>query len=309
MEKKKLYGDTVREQLLAGRRDKLYQFTLAGQRARGAIIHGTKLVSEMRANHELGILETLILGYGYLGALLLSSSLKGAERLVLEIACDGPLRGLSVEASSFGEVRGYLREKHLPVTAPLESFDLTPFWGKGILSVTRYLEEAKTPFTGQVALTSGSLALNLAHYSLQSEQTPSSYSLSVQFDKAGELVGAGALLVQALPGADDELLAGLEAKVNALPRLGKEFADGITPEALVLSYFGEYDPEFVGDKRVDFMCHCARERFLASLNVLAPDELADLVANGPYPLVLTCVNCNTAYEYTREEVERAHGKK
>ncbi|MBN2352832.1 MAG: Hsp33 family molecular chaperone HslO [Spirochaetales bacterium] len=307
MIKKKIYGDTVRERLLAGRRDKMHRFTLADRRVRGVILHGTKLVSEMRANHELGILETLILGYGYLGALLLSSSLKGAERLVLEIVCDGPLRGLSVEASAFGEVRGYLREKHLPVTAPLESFDLTPFWGKGILSVTRHLEEAKTPFTGRVELSSGSLALNLAHYSLQSEQTPSSYSLSVRFDKHGGLVGAGGLLVQALPGADDALLAGLEAKVNALPRLGQEFADKVTPEAFVLSYFGEYDPEFTGDKRVDFMCHCRPERFLASLNVLAPEELADLVANGPYPLVLTCANCNTAYEYTREEVERAHG--
>jgi molecular chaperone Hsp33 len=309
MVKKLIYGATVREQVLAGKRDRLYKFVLAGGRARGAILHATKLVSEMRANHETGILETLILGYAYLGAVLVSSSLKGAERLVLEISCDGPLRGLAAEANAFGEVRGYLREKHLSVSAPLESFDLSPFWGKGFLTVTRYPEGGKSPFAGQVALSSGSFALNLAHYSLQSEQTPSSYSLSVQFDKQGELEGAGGLLVQALPGADDALLAGLEAKVNALPRLGKEFAEGVTPEALVLSYFGEYAPQFLESKRVEFMCHCRRERFLATLNVLGPEELADLVKNGPYPLVLTCVNCNTAYTYTQEEVEKAHGQK
>jgi molecular chaperone Hsp33 len=309
MEKKLIYGATVREQVLAGKRDRLYKFVLAGGRARGAILHATKLVSEMRANHETGILETLILGYAYLGAVLVSSSLKGPERLVLEISCDGPLRGLAAEANAFGEVRGYLREKHLSVGAPLESFDLSPFWGKGFLTVTRYPEGAKTPFAGQVALSSGSFALNLAHYSLQSEQTPSSYSLSVQFDKQGGLEGAGGLLVQALPGADDDLLAGLEEKVNALPRLGKEFAEGVSPEALVLSYFGEYDPQFLESKRVEFMCHCRRERFLATLNVLGPEELADLVKNGPYPLMLTCVNCNTAYTFTQEEVEKAHGRK
>ena len=113
MIKRDIYGGTVREQVLAGRRDRMYRFTLAGERVRCAIIHATKLVSEMRANHETGVLETLILGYGYLGALLLSSTLKGAERIILEISCDGPLRGLSVEANAFGEVRGYLRVKRI----------------------------------------------------------------------------------------------------------------------------------------------------------------------------------------------------
>ncbi len=283
----------------------MYQFTLAGDRVRCAIIHATKLVSEMRANHETGVLETLILGYGYLGALLLSSTLKGAERIILEISCDGPLRGLSVEANAFGEVRGYLRVQRIPVEAPLESADLSPFWGKGFLTVTRHLESSKHPFTGQVELGSGSFALNLAHYSLQSEQTPSSYSLSVHFDSRGVVQGAGALLVQALPDADNDLLEALERKVTTLPRLGREFADGVTPESLVLSYFGEYDPRFVGEKRVEFMCHCSRDRFVSSLSLLGRTELADLVETGPYPLVLTCVNCNTAYEFTRAEMERA----
>ena len=306
MIKRNIYGDSVKEQLLAGRRDKMYRFVLAGDRVRCAIVHATKLVNEMRANHETGILETLVLGYGYLGALLLSSTLKGAERLALEISCDGPLRGLSVEANAFGEVRGYLRVKQLPVDKPLENTDLSPFWGKGILSVTRYLESSKQPFTGQVELASGSFALNLAHYSLQSEQTPSSYSLSIHYDARGVVRGAGALLIQALPGADTDLLAELESVVASLPRLGREFADGVTPESLVLAYFGAYDPRFVGDKRVEFMCHCSRARFLSSLSLVGRDELSDLVKRGPYPLVLTCANCNTAYEFTRAEVEAAY---
>jgi molecular chaperone Hsp33 len=308
MIKRKIFGDTIRDQLLANRRDKMHRFVLAGGRARGVVIHATKLVNEMRANHETGVLETLVLGYAYLGALLLSSSLKGAERLVLALSCEEPLRGLSVEANAFGEVRGFLRVKHLPVETPLPSLDLSPFWGRGFLSVTRHLESAAQPFTGQVELSSGSFALNLAHYSLQSEQTPSSYSLSVKFDREGRVTGAGGLLVQALPGADAALLEELEHKVNGLPRLGAEFTDQVTPESFILSYFGEYNPEFVGEKRVEFMCHCRRERFLASLALLGPEELADLVKSGPYPLILTCVNCNTPYEFSREEITAAYGR-
>lgn len=304
MIKREIYGNSLKEQLLANKKDKMYQFLLANGSVRGVIIHGTKLVNEMRANHETGILETLILGYGYLGALLLSSSLKGAERLVLEINCAGPLTGLSVEANVFGEVRGYLKVKSIPVTAPLESFDLAPFWGEGLLSVTRFLESSKAPFTGQVKLSSGSFALNLAHYSLQSEQTPTSYSLSVQFDKAGVVIGAGALLVQALPGADKQVLTRLEARVNDLPSLGKEFAEGVTPEALVLSYFGEYNPEFLGEKRVEFMCHCNHDRFSKYLAALGQQDLVELAEKGPFPVRLTCHNCNTDFEFTQEEVRR-----
>ena len=182
MEKKKIYGETIRDRLLASRRDKMHQFLLADGAIRGVIVHAAKLVNEMRVNHELGILETYILGSAYLGALLTGSSLKGDERLALEISCSGPLRGLSVETNAYGEVRGYLVEKQIPVSSPLESFDLEPFWEDGVLKVTRFLTRSKAPFTGQVALSSGSLALNLAHYSLQSEQTPSSYSLSVFFN-------------------------------------------------------------------------------------------------------------------------------
>jgi molecular chaperone Hsp33 len=68
MQKKKPYGETLKEQLLAGARDRLYNFLLADGAVRGVILNATRVVNEMRANHELGILETLVLGRVYLGA-------------------------------------------------------------------------------------------------------------------------------------------------------------------------------------------------------------------------------------------------
>ncbi|MCK7512368.1 MAG: Hsp33 family molecular chaperone HslO [Desulfobacterales bacterium] len=57
-------------------------FMLAGGAVRGAILHGTRMVNEMRANHELGILETLTLGRAYLGVALMAADLKGSDRVV-----------------------------------------------------------------------------------------------------------------------------------------------------------------------------------------------------------------------------------
>jgi molecular chaperone Hsp33 len=49
-------------------RNRLYNFILADGVVRGVIMNASRMVNEMRANHELGILETLALGRAYLGA-------------------------------------------------------------------------------------------------------------------------------------------------------------------------------------------------------------------------------------------------
>ena len=53
-----------------GNQDHLHTFLMAGDTIRGAMLNGSRMVNEMRWNHELGILETLVLGHAYLGACL-----------------------------------------------------------------------------------------------------------------------------------------------------------------------------------------------------------------------------------------------
>jgi hypothetical protein len=86
MIKKKIYGYTLKEQLIASAKDRLYNFSLAGGTVRGVIMNGTRMVNEMRANHELGILETLVLGRAYLGGALMTADLKGNDRISLHLA-------------------------------------------------------------------------------------------------------------------------------------------------------------------------------------------------------------------------------
>lgn len=93
MQKKKTYGRSSKEKLLASLKDKLYHFVLANGSIRGAVLNATRMVNEMRWNHELGILETLVLGHGYLAGALLSSNLNGSDRIKLQIDCSGPISG------------------------------------------------------------------------------------------------------------------------------------------------------------------------------------------------------------------------
>ena len=306
MIKKVPEGESPRRRLEQSVKDRLYHFLLDYGSVRGALLHAGRLVSEMRANHELGTLETLVLGHAYIGAALMSVNLKGSDRLKLQVQCSGPVRGLSAEANAFGEVRGYLAEVPIPAREPVDPEDLAPLFGEGVLSVTRHLRDAKQPFSGQVALEGRGLGENLAHYFLASEQTASSVHLSVRFDARGEVLGAGGLFLQVLPGAEEASVERLESLVRKLPSVGAAFAEGTPAEELLAEWFEPMNPLLLGNRRVAFMCHCSAQRFGRFLGALPRAELADMLEKGPFPVVTTCFNCNSSYAFPRSEIERLY---
>jgi molecular chaperone Hsp33 len=306
MIKKVPEGESLRQRLEASVKDRLYHFLLDYGSVRGALLHSGRLIGEMRANHELGPLETLVLGHAYIGAALLSVNLKGDDRLKLQVQCSGPARGFSVEANAFGEVRGYLAEVPIPAEAPVDPADLSPLYGEGILTVTRTLGGAKQPFSGQVALERRGLAESLTHYFLASEQAGSVFQLSVRLDSRGEVLGAGGLFLQVLPGAEPDTVDRLEELARGLPSVGAAFAGGLPAEDLVAEWFAPMNPLLLGNRRVAFMCHCSAQRFGRFLGVLPREELADMLEKGPFPVVTTCSNCNSRYSFGRGEIERLY---
>ncbi len=309
MIKQKPYGDTLKAQLKASAADRLHTFLLADGTIRGVILYGTRMVNEMRANHDLGIMETLVLGRAYLGIGLMSSNLKGDDQIRLQIDCSGPIKGLLVEANAFGEVRGFLKQVPIPIASPVENFDLSKFFGAGFLSVIRRLKSAKQPFTGQVELKYGNLALDLANYYLTSEQIPSAFNLSIKFDRQGRVTGAGGLLLQAMPEAREHIIVDLEKRVNDLPSLGEAFGSKIDPEKFIYQHFEGHGPQFLANRRVEFMCHCNVTRLKNLVTLFPIKELKDMVENGPFPLEVRCQFCNTPYTFSRADLQRIYGQR
>lgn len=304
MIKKQIYEGSLRERLIASARDRLYSFSLADGMIRGNLLNGTRLINEMRANHDLGVLETMVLGRAYIGITSMAGNLKGNDRISLQIDCSGPIKGLLVEANAFGEVRGFLKKIPIRVDKPPASFDLSTFFGAGFLSVTRYLENAKHPFMGRIALMYGNIAKDLANYYLTSEQIPTAFNLSINFNQEGEVTGAGGLMLQAMPDASDRITERLEQTVTLLPSLGKAFARKENPEQMILALFQEFKPKLLANYRIEFMCHCNRERLENLLIMLPHDELEDIFEKGPFPVETRCHHCNTVYTFDRGDIQR-----
>ena len=302
MEKRPLPGDTLERRLRDGRRDQLYQFLLDFGGIRGAILHATRVTDEMRANHRLGPLETLVLGQAYVAAGLMTVNLKSPESLTIKVDCSGPIGGLTVDGNAFGEVRGYLARDPIPLAADGKVPRLQDLFGSGTLAVTKRLRDGAHPFTGVVEMRYGSLAEDLSYYFATSEQTPSALNLSVAFDGAGQLTGAGGVFLQALPGARDEQVTDVERLLRQLPSIGAAFAAGEEPRALLERAFGAHQPVVIARRRVVFMCHCSAQRFRSHLGALPRAELQDMLDRGPLPVETTCLYCNTSYRFGRDQI-------
>jgi len=281
-----------------------HAFLLAEKTVRGAILEGTPLVREMQSRHALGPLETLILGQALMVTTLMASSLKGHDEISLRIDCSGPIKGLVAEATATGEARGYLKQVPIPRTAPLASLDainrLDPLWGDGLLTITRYLEEGRQPFSSSAALLSGDIAAEIAHYYRVSEQLPTAIHLSVFFDDHGEVAGAGGLLLQAMPGAGEKIFATLEQTTQTLPSLGKALAEGREMPPWLLEHFAPFSPDMLGPHPVQYRCRCDAERMRLLLLQLPLADLEDMRDNGPFPVSLTCHFCNRHYPFEQE---------
>ncbi|MGD8241322.1 MAG: Hsp33 family molecular chaperone HslO [Desulfobacterales bacterium] len=292
----------LKTRLKAAARDRLERFVLAGGQVRGALVNGTGLVGKMRQAHQLGILETLVLGHAYLGALLMASTMKGEERVALQVDCRGPIKGLIVEANARMEVRGYLQRVPIPIDKPLDDFNLAPFFGAGVLRISRYLQGAAAPFVGTVDLQYGNLAEDLTYYYLSSEQIHTAFNLSVQFDRQGRVTGAGGLFVQRMPDCREDTARELERLVTTLPPLGKSQAQEREPQTLITEEFAALAPVVKDSRRVDFFCPCQRSRFQRLLAMLPADDLEDIKTKGPFPVELRCNYCNQIYAFSQDQL-------
>ena len=307
MIKTKIEDTELLEHLSRIEDDRREIFLIADGEVRLSAVSTTRTINEMRANHKTGLLETYILGQGYTAGALLSSEVKGNDRIQLTIECGGPVKGMNIEAWACGAVRGYLVNNPIPLEKPLESLDTNPIFGPGFLTVTKILEGSKTPFSGQIMLEYGHLEQDLALYYMQSEQTPSLFSLSLSFDRQGRVWGAGGIMMQALPECGTDVLDRLQAKAGSLSKMGALIGEGKSVRDYVTEEFSSFGVDHLGHTPVGFSCPCSRKnygRYLVNL----PEKEKDEILKGDFPLVLQCFNCGTEYSFSKEQLEELFRK-
>lgn len=282
--------------------DYLVRGTAAGGGVRVMASVTTGTVEDARIRHTTSATATAALGRSLTAAALLSAGLKDEQTVTLRVLGDGPAGGIITQADAAGRVRGYVLnpQADLPAT-PARKLDVGGLVGRnGTLHVTRDLG-MRTPYHGSAPLVSGEIAEDLAAYLAQSEQVPSAVALGVLVGRDLRVLAAGGLCVQALPGADPELVARLEARVRALPPITDLVAAGQTPEQLMAAALDGLTSETADTGPVTFTCRCSRQRVEEMLSVLGANELETLLAQEGRAEV-TCRFCGDRYVLDEDEL-------
>jgi molecular chaperone Hsp33 len=271
-----------------------------------AIVAGitTELVREAQHRHGLSPTATAAVGRLTTGAALLGSSLKGKERISLQISGDGPLGSVVADAWLIDEeriaARGYAKfpQADLPLNGR-GKFDVAGAVGSGSMQVTKSYEVGQ-PYVGVVPLYTGEIAEDIAAYLVNSEQIPSVVALGVLADPAG-VKAAGGLIAQLLPGADERAVAALEERALNMPPITKLINEGADAHALLHALAGGAELRSHRTIDVQFSCRCTREKVEAALLGLGADELQKM-ARERTETEATCEFCKKMYVFTSDEV-------
>lgn len=264
----------------------------------------TDLVRELQSRLELSPTASAAVGRLATAAALLGTSLKGKERLSMQVAASGPLGSISADVAMLSPgvlgVRGYARAPaaELPLNAR-GKFDVAGAVGDGHLQVTRSYEVGQ-PYVGIVALASGEIAEDVAAYLADSQQIPSVVALGVLANPSG-IVAAGGAIAQVMPGADERTIAALERRAGEMAPITEQIESGALAEALADSLAGDLELRHVRDYEVRFSCRCTRQKVQTALLGLGRDELAK-IAREQQSTEAVCEFCKKRYVLSRDEV-------
>jgi len=261
------------------------------------------MVENAKNAHNTSPVATAALGRLMTAAAMMGADLKGEKDLLtLKIEGSGPLGGLLVTANGHGDVKGYAfnPDVMLPPNAQ-GKLDVGGSLDLGVLSVIKDIG-LKEPYVGQTQLVTGEIAEDLTYYFATSEQVPSSVALGVLMNKDNTVRQAGGFIIQLLPGASDEIIDKLEAKLSGISSITALLNAGKTPEEILTDILGEFGLEILSKMPVQFRCDCDRSRVEKAIISIGKKDIQEMINEGR-EIEVNCQFCNKHYKFSVDELE------
>ena len=282
--------------------DYMIRATAADGQIRAFAATTRDMVENAKNAHNTSPVATAALGRLMTAAAMMGADLKGEKDLLtLRIEGSGPLGGLLVTANGHGDVKGYAfnPDVMLPPNAQ-GKLDVGGSLDLGVLSVIKDIG-LKEPYVGQTQLVTGEIAEDLTYYFATSEQVPSSVALGVLMNKDNTVRQAGGFIIQLLPGASDEIIDKIEAKLSGISSITALLNAGKTPEEILTDILGEFGLEILKKMPVQFHCDCERSRVEKAIISIGRKEIQDMIDEGK-EIEVNCQFCNKHYKFSVDEL-------
>lgn len=280
--------------------DRVLRLTLRGGEARVLFLETTAMVQTAADIHNATPVCTAALGRLMTGTAMMGVMMKGeGESVTVTVKGGGPM-GTLVAVANHGEVKACADDPQVELPLrPDGKLDVGGAVGhEGRMSVVKDLG-LREPYIGQCALVSGEMGIDFANYFTRSEQQPSLVSLGVLVSGT-QVLKAGGLLIQPLPGCTEETLSALELRSPMFADISREMT--MAPmEQLLEDWFAGLDAQLLEEAPLCWKCNCGRERMEKALISLGRKELQSLI-DEDQGAELTCHFCHGRYAFTTAEL-------
>ena len=234
-------------------------------------VNCTGVVEEARKIHDTWPTATVAMGRTIAGTLLLASTLKDKQKVMLQIKGDGPLQEIVAESDWLFRVRAYVKRPHIYMGLKGEKIDVGRAVGKGFLNVIRDLG-LREYYQSSVALQTGEIATDLAYYLNVSEQIPSAVSLGVFVDTDNSVKAAGGFMVQTMPQTKHEIIDFLERRLSQCISSSTMILQGLEPLQMLEEAVG-LSVELMQKSKITYSCPCSKDRVISTVITLGRKEI------------------------------------
>jgi molecular chaperone Hsp33 len=260
----------------------------------------TDTVERARVIHDTYPTASAAMGRVMSGALLLSSLLKEGQKVIIQVAGDGPLKGVMAEADWRCRVRSYVKRPHIHLGIKDGKLDVGRAIGSGFFNVIKDLG-LRDYYQGSVPLQTGEIATDLAYYLHTSEQIPAAVSLGVYVDTDNAVTASGGFMIHSLPGASDEITGYLEERLAGVRPVSSMIRDGLEPEKIIEEATG-LSFKILERRDVLYSCHCSKERVLDAILAIGKKDIEELIHKNETARI-ECQFCKTEYLVAQDELE------
>lgn len=274
--------------------------------ARILIINSKEMVNDAIKIHNLSPTCAAALGRTLTAASLIGVMLKNStDTATLTFNGDGVCGKLIATADYYGNVKGCAENPtaDLPLNKK-GKLDVAGAVGKGNMYIIRDTGE-KEPYIGMIPIVSGEIAEDITEYYARSEQIPTVCALGVLVDTDYSCKAAGGIMIQLLPGADDEFIDRLSERVPLLSNISYLFSEGKTNKELLDYILGDIEYDLFDEIDCSYHCDCSIERVEKALISLGKVEIESII-NDNKPIDVGCQFCGKKYTFTKEDMQKLY---
>ena len=108
-------------------------------------------------------------------------------------------------------------------------------------------------------------------------------------------------MIQVMPDCQEEVIAGLEKRLQELPLVSEMLRQNKTPEDILYALLGESNVKVLEKKAVAFKCDCSKAKFAGMMATLPSADIDQMIAED-HGAQAVCHFCGKKYDFTAAEL-------